>query len=597
MAPAQGRRRRFVGQDMIRNIRGFLHDLWALTRPYWVSEERWRALALLVVIIGMNLALVYVSVRINRYRNDFYNALQNKDYREFLHQLLVFVEVVTPAIVIAVYRQYLNSMLQIRWRRWLTQQFLGNWLAKQSYYRLQLTGGGTDNPDQRIADDLRLFVAQTLGLTLDFLSNAVSLVSFVGILWALSGTIVLPLGSLSIAIPGYMVWVALLYSAVGTWATHKIGRPLARLNFEQQRYEADFRFSLIRLRENAEGVALYGGEAPEAGVFRRRFGAVYDNWWAIMRRTKSLTWFTAAFGQLADLFPTVVAAPRYFSGAIQLGGLMQISSAFAYVQGSLSWFVDAYTDLASWKATVDRLTSFQAAIAAAERAGETGIIVGQAAGEQVALAGLAIDLPDGRPLLAPTDLGLRRGEAVLVTGPTGSGKSTLFRVLGGLWPFGRGRVDVPAGQRVLFLPQKPYLPLGTLRDAVSYPAPVGKLEDAAIQAALQACGLAHLVDRLDEDGNWSQRLSPGEQQRLAFARALLTRPDWLFLDEATSALDEATEAMLYRLVKERLPQATLVSIGHRSTLAAFHDRRLELQPAEAGGRLVDVPMAVAAVGS
>jgi putative ATP-binding cassette transporter len=597
MTPAQGWRRWSVGQDMIRNIRGFLRDLWALTRPYWVSEERWTALALLVVIIGMNLALVYVSVRINRYRNDFYNALQNKDYHEFLHQLLVFVEVVTPAIVISVYQTYLNSMLQIRWRRWLTERFLGGWLEKQSYYRLQLTGVGTDNPDQRIADDLRLFVAQTLGLTLDFISNVVSLASFVSILWALSGTIVLPVGGMSLAIPGYMVWVALLYSAVGTWVTHKIGRPLARLNFDQQRYEADFRFSLVRLRENAEGIALYGGEVPEAGLLRRRFGAVYDNWWAIMRRTKSLTWFTAAFAQIADIFPVIVAAPRYFSGAIELGGLMQTASAFGYVQGSLSWFISAYTDLASWKATVDRLTSFQAAIAAAERAGKTGITVGQAAGEQLALTRLAVDLPDGRPLLAPTDLGLRRGEAVLVTGPTGSGKSTLFRVLGGLWPFGRGRVDVPAQQRVLFLPQRPYLPLGTLRDAVSYPAPAGKLEDAAIQDALRACGLPHLVGRLDEEGNWSQRLSPGEQQRLAFARALLTQPDWLFLDEATSALDEMTEATLYRLIKERLPQATLVSIGHRSTLAAFHDRRLELQPGGAGGRLVEAPLTIATAAS
>jgi putative ATP-binding cassette transporter len=569
--------------------RDFFKDLWVLTRPYWFSEDRWPARGLLAVIVGMNLGLVYLNVVFNQWNNLFYNALQNKDFDAFLHQLLRFCWLAAIFIAIAVYRTYLRQMLQIRWRRWLTDRFLKDWLTNQAYYRLQLHGSATDNPDQRIADDLNSFVAQTLLISLDLLSNLVTLVSFLGILWTLSGSFAITLGGNSIEIPGYMVWVALVYSIVGTWIVHKIGRPLVRINFNQQRFEADFRYSLVRLRENAEGVALYGGEADEAKGLAGRFAAIIGNWREIMRFTKRLTWFTSGFGQIANVFPVVVAAPRYFAGTIQLGGLMQTASAFGQVQGAMSWFVDAYSTLAEWKATVDRLIGFTDAMARAQAQG-LGIERQMALRPAITVNEVEIRLPDDRLLIAPSSLSIEPGQSVLITGPSGSGKSTLFRVLGGLWPFGRGAVSMPAGAKLLFLPQKPYLPLGPLRDAVTYPglpAPVG---DEAIRDALTACRLGHLIGRLDESANWGQRLSPGEQQRLAIARALLQKPDWLFLDEAASALDEATETALYRLLKQQLPHTTMVSIAHRGALAGFHDRRFEIgQGGDGVGRLAEVP--------
>lgn len=570
---------------------GFLRDLWALTRPYWFSAERWSARGLLAVIVALNLGMVYVTVLFNQWNNDFYNALQNKNYDEFWHQLLRFCILATIFIVLAVYRIWLRQMLQIRWRRWLTNDFVGAWMANRNYYRLQLNEAATDNPDQRISEDVRLFVLQTLTICLDLLSNVVTLVSFLGILWGLSGTLTIPLGGTSFEIPGYMVWVALVYSVIGTWLTHKIGWKLARINFQQQRFEADFRFSLVRLRENAEGVALYNGEADEMMSLRERFASIFGNWWELMRYTKRLTWFTAGFGQIANVFPFVVAAPRYFSGAIELGGLMQTASAFGQVQGAMSWFVDSYATLAEWKATVDRLTGFRASLARAAANG-TGIARATAPQTDINLNDIEIRLPGDRPLLASTDLNLAPGISVLISGPSGSGKSTLFRVLAGLWPYGSGQVSIPAGAKLLFLPQRPYLPLGTLRDVVTYPMVSGRVDDDAVRRALEDCQLGPLTTRLDEHQNWAQTLSPGEQQRVAFARALLQRPDWLFLDEATAALDEKTEAHLYQLIQARLPATTIISIGHRPGLARFHGQHVTIVKDDIGGHLA--PAATAA---
>ena len=551
----------------------FLRDLWTLTRPYWFSEDRWAGRGLLAIIVAMNLGMVYLNVLFNEWYKLFYDALQKHDVAAFWHQFGRFGILAVMFIVVAVYQVYLRQMLQIRWRQWLTGRYLEGWMGGQTYYRMQLIGDGTDNPDQRISQDLALFVQQTLSLSLGFLSSVVTLVSFVGILWVISGPLTVPIGGTSITIPGYMVWAALIYAVGGTWLTHVIGRPLVRLNYDQQRYEADFRFGLARLRENTEGVALYGGEEREQGILRHHFGFVVKNWWGIMKRQKSLTWFTSFYGQLAVVFPFLVASPRYFSGAIQLGGLMQISSAFGQVQGALSWFVDAYTNLAEWKATVERLTGFEAAMANARtETRRAGIAREPAAAPAVELQNVALALPQGDTLLGGADIRLQPGESVLVTGPSGSGKSTLFRALAGIWPFGHGTIRIPKDARALFLPQKPYLPLGNLRTVVCYP---GEMQgDDAIRDALGTVGLAYLGHRLDEVQSWSMQLSPGEQQRLAVARALLYRPDWLFLDEATSAVDEAVEASLYRTLREKLPQTTLVSIGHRSTLAGFHDRHL-----------------------
>jgi putative ATP-binding cassette transporter len=568
-------------------LRELLQDTWTLIRPYWFSEDRWAGRGLLVLVIGLNLGIVYINVLLNQWNNAFYNALQDKNYTVFWDQLVRFTWLAALFIVAAVYQIYLNQMLQIRWRRWLTERYLGAWLADGAYYRMQLTAAETDNPDQRIAEDLRLFVGATLTLGIGGMRAVVTLVAFLGILWGLSGSITVPVGS-GWTIPGYMVWAALLYAIVGTWLTNLIGRPLVRLNFDQQRYEADFRFSLVRFRENAEGVALYRGEADELRNFRERFGEVVGNWWAIMRRQKRLTWFTAGYGQAAIIFPFVVAAPRYFRGEMPLGGLMQVASAFGQVQDSLSFIISAYTDIAQWRSVVQRLVGFERALARMRAdAASDGVRQRPGTGEALALDRVDLKLPGGRPLVEGATLDFRPGDSALISGPSGVGKSTLFRAIAGIWPFGTGEISLPRDGRVLFLPQKPYLPIGTLREVVSYPTPPGGIDDTALREALDAVGLSALTGRLGEHAHWALALSPGEQQRIAFARALVQKPAWLFLDEATSALDEESEVRLYTLLRARLPGVTVVSVGHRSTLRPFHARSLVVTPHGAGAATVE----------
>ncbi len=563
-------------------MRRALQDAWTLAAPYWRGDDRLRAWWLLAAVVGLNLSLVGMTVLLSYWNREFFNALQARDAEAFRDLLFTwrdtdsglmpgFVLVAALYIFVAVYQLYLRQALQIRWREWVTQRQLAAWLADRAYYRVALTNPGTDNPDQRIAEDVRLFVDDTLTLGLGLMRATLTLVSFVFVLWALSG----PLEVLGVSIPGYMVWVALLYAVLGTWLAHLIGRRLTRLNFNQQKVEADFRYALMRLRENAEGVALSGGEAGESAGLRRRFTALVQNWWALMVATKRLTFFTQGYGQVAVVFPIVVASPGYFAGRTQLGELTQTAGAFGQVQEALSWFVDNYARLTEWRATVTRLTSFTAALNEAAR-GAAGGVRTQRGGNALALHDVSLALPDGRALLAPTSMTIAQGERVLISGASGSGKSTLFRAMAGIWPFGTGRVSLPADARALFLPQRPYLPLGTLRDVLCYPATADQVDDTALRATLHDVGLAALEPRLDEEDAWAQRLSGGEQQRVAIARALLQRPDWLFLDEATASLDPDSEARLMTLLLERLPAAAIISIAHRPALAAFHARRLVL---------------------
>jgi putative ATP-binding cassette transporter len=586
----------------MRGLGPFLRDAWRLALPYFRSEERWQARALLAAIVVLNLTTVGLNVVLSFWNRAFYNSLQDKDWDSFLSLLLIyrrtpegimpgFCAVAALYVVVAIYRTYLNQWLLIRWRRWLTERFLGEWLGEHAYWRISLVadrsdGYGTDNPDQRIADDLNEFTGSTLSLGLGLLSSVVSLFSFVTILWGLSG----PLTLLGITIPGYMVWLALVYAALGTTFTHLVGRPLAALNFRQQRVEADFRFSLARLRENMEGVALLAGEAAERRALTGRFAAVMANWWQIMRRTKLLNAVTAGYSQISVIFPIIIAAPRYFAGEIPLGALTQTASAFGHVEGSLSWFVNAYASLAGWRATVERLAAFDRAIVTA-RAVTTGVRIEPAAANDYLLDDLKVALPGGQELLEVRDLSLVAGQSAMISGRSGLGKSTLFRAIAGIWPFGSGRVRRPAGTS-MFLPQRPYIPLGTLRNAVAYPSDAGALDDAALREALHAVGLGHLEARLDAEEPWTQRLSAGEQQRLALARALLAKPDWLFLDEATANLDADAEAELFALLKRRLPGSTLVLISHRPAMAAWVERRLVFGRSAAGpARLVEEPAA------
>jgi vitamin B12/bleomycin/antimicrobial peptide transport system ATP-binding/permease protein len=570
----------------MRQLSGFLGDFWTIARPYWVSEERWPARGLLALVVFLNLALVGMSVLLSYWNREFFNALQEKRADAFWQLLFWwqptesgpmpgFVFVAVLYILIAVYQLYLRQALQIRWRRWLTREYLQNWLADRAYYRIALTDPGTDNPDQRIAEDLRDFVDSTLALGLGLMRSVVTLISFILVLWGLSGSFTL----FGVEIPGYMVWVALIYSVLGTLFAHWIGRPLIRLNFNQQKVEADFRYALVRFRDNAEGIALHGGEADEQRGLAARFQSLIENWWAIMVATKRLTFFTAGFAQVAAVFPIVVASPAYFRGAIPLGGLTQTANAFGEVQGALSWVVDNYRELTSWRATVQRLVGFLAAIEAARAAARNGdgVQAQRQPGPDLRIEDVTLTLPDGRVLIEGASTRIAPGERVLVAGASGSGKSTLFRAIAGIWPFGRGRIAVPEGARVLFLPQRPYLPLGTLRRAVCYPLDATEVPEAAVQAALADAGLGHLAARLDAEESWDRRLSGGEQQRVALARALLVRPDWLFLDEATASLDPEGERAFYETLRAKLPGASIVSIAHRPAVAEHHARALRVR--------------------
>ncbi len=558
--------------------RNTIRNAWRLAKPYWGSEEKWSAWGLLLSVIALNLGNVYVSVRLNEWRNTFYNALQKLDGALFSQQLIVFCVLAVCYIVMAVYAFYFTQMLQIRWRRWLTERYLSAWLNDRAYYHLEV-GGGTDNPDQRISEDLNLFTSYVLTLTLGLLTSIVSLVSFIIILWGLSGPASIPLGRFgTLHVPGYLVWVALVYAGVGTWLTLKIGRPLVPLNFAQQKFEADFRFSLVRMRENSENIAFYGGEPVERQVFQDRFSNLFGNFWQIVKRQKCLTWFTAGYNQIAIIFPIVVVAPRFFAKEIGLGGLMQVVGAFGSVQDSLSFIIGSYTTIAAWQAVTERLSGFKDHLDAISRAKNwPQNIVVRREHTGVLVDGIDLMLPDGRSLLHDVTFEQARGESLLISGPSGAGKSTLLRAIAGLWPFGRGEISLGRGS-ILFVPQRSYLPLGTLSDALLYPRvqkqnpePKTRLENV-----LKIVGLEEFVNQLDTVQDWSQKLSPGEQQRIAFARILLIKPTLLFLDEATSALDEESEAKLYRLLRTETWRPTIVSVGHRATLRSFHDRILNI---------------------
>ena len=573
-------------------MRRTLPHAWTMISPYWSSEDRWAARGLLLGVVLLTLGMVYLTVLLNQWNNAFYSALQDKNIAAFRGQLFRVTWLITIFIFLAVYQVYLNQMLEIRWRRWLTDRYLRAWLADGAYYRMQLQATETDNPDQRIAEDVHLLAAHTLGLFTGGLRAIVTLVTFVAILWGLSGTLIVPVGGFSIPLPGYMVWVAVLYAIAGTWVTDWLGRPLVRLNFDRQRYEADFRFSLVRFRENTEGVALYRGEADEFRGFRERFEAVVRNWWGIMLRQKRMTYFTSGYGLGAWIVPSIVAAPRYFRGELGLGGLMQTSQAFQQVQDALSFFVQSYKEIAAWCAVVERLAGFERTLDRVRLQAASGVRRVEGRATHLTVEGVDLYRPDGQPLMANINLSLLRGDTVLLSGASGSGKSTLVRAIAGIWPFGRGEIRVARDARILFLPQRPYLPIGMLRDVVSYPMPARGVADGALREALEVVGLTELAGRLDEAAHWALQLSPGEQQRIAFARALVQKPEWLFLDEATSAVDEATEACLYRLVRERLAETTVFSIGHRATLRPFHARRLMVQLAgKSPASIVELPAA------
>lgn len=565
-----------------------LRRIGALAAPYFRSEEKWKARGLLAAIVALNLGTVYMLVLNNQWFGRFYDALQNKDQAVFWREIVFFCWIAAGYIAIAILKFYLTQLLQLRWRAWMTHSYLARWMADRTFYRLELArygqqdGQTPDNPDQRIQEDMQLFTDYTMTLSMGLLNAVVTLVSFIGILWTLSGVVSVPFLGSSYTVPGSMVWIALAYCAAGTVITHFIGRPLIGLNFQQQRYEADFRHHLMRVREYSEAIALDRGEQVEHGQLQLRFGSVLRNYLKLIGKQKNLVAFTASFGQASVIFAFIVQAPRFFSGAIQLGQLMQVNSAFGRVQDSLSWFVDNYDRVAVWRATADRLTSFEAAMRAHAGAASAVERAHSGGGEGLRADDLTVALPGGASLIQNAALMVKPGDSVLLQGPSGSGKSTLFRAFAGIWPFARGRVSMP--ENAMFIPQRPYVPDGRLRDALAYPQPASEYSDAQLKQALEDALLPDLAARLDDSDAWTQKLSGGEQQRLAIARVLLKKPAWLFADEATSALDAQAEETLYKRLAEgvRAAGGAMVSIAHRASAAAFHDKRWTLVPQPEG---------------
>ncbi len=546
-------------------------------------SERVVGWSLIIVLVVVNQLQVAINVRLSFFNRDFFNAIQEKNETAFWN-LLLFVFCFWAAIsVISVLLEYfLESLLKITWREWLTERYSANWLSRGGLYRMNLIGEGADNPDQRIAEDVRGFINLTYSYSISMLSTLSNLVSFSIILWMIPANFVIP--GTSVVVPGLPFWVALLYAVLGTWIAHKIGKPLVRLDYAQERYEADFRFSLARLREYAEQVALLRGEKAERQILGNRFSEIVQNYFAIVVRNMKLTTFTQSFFQASVVIPYIIVAPYYFTGQITLGVMTQTAGAFSRVEGALTFFISRYQSLASYKAVVDRLSSFGDAMKRAQSLGSEPphIKHGASKDRDLVLRDLKLNLPNGRQIVAADELVLAAGKSTLVTGPSGSGKSTLFRAIADIWPYGDGHIEAPRDARVMLLPQRPYVPTGSLRTAVTYPGVIGAYSDEQISSALKATKLGSFVDQLDTEDNWGQRLSGGEQQRLAIARALLDRPDWLFLDEATSALDEKLEGEIYRMLRQELPDVTIVSIGHRSTLIDLHDVRIDMQTRDDG---------------
>ena len=571
----------------MKRVGSFLGDWWSLVVPYFRSEDwRW-GIPLLFGAIALTFTGVGLEVLFNEWNRRFYDSLQNKNEAVFWQEIVVFSWLAALFIMNAVARGIVSPYLRLRWRRWLTNHYIAHWLEGRGYYRIELQRS-VDNVDQRIAEDLNYLGQYTMQLFLGFLSAVATLLSFIVILWQLSGPLHLGFIGLDVTVPGYMAVAALAYAVVGSFLANLVGRRLIPLNFLRQRYEANFRFSLVRVRENAEGIALYNGEADERKTLLGRFADVFSNGWQVLFTQVQLAFYQSGYAQAAIIFPFLVTAPRFFAGAITLGVMMQTASAFGQVQSALSFFVDNYTSLAELRAVMDRLKGLRAAVD--ERPPAAIDVEPESGRTDVATEGLTLALPTGQALLENLNLSLKPGVATLVSGESGSGKSTLFRALAGIWPFGQGKVHIPAGARVLFLPQKPYIPIGTLRDAVKYPDEHSAATDAEIVTALEAAQLGALTGRLDETAHWTNMLSGGEQQRLAIARAMIFKPDWLFMDEATASLDVPNEAAIYRELKARLPNMTLISIGHSPALRQWHERTIELQRKSGEvGKLVEKP--------
>lgn len=553
---------------------------WRLLRLYWQSGERFSAYLLLISVMLFTIILVGLDVALTTWYNYFYNALQDYDKQGTIDLLAIFCLIVAVIIVLSVYRYYMQQYLALRWRRWLTWQFLSQWLQHHRYYYLENFDEGTDNPDQRIQEDIGSLVQLSLALSIGIISSIVTIFAFVYVLWELSGVLVVPLGALgTYHLHGYLVWVSIIYASIGSILTFKIGRPLVSLNFEQQRREANFRFAAIDLRSHAEHVALYRGEKNQETLLRRLFAGVLENWYAIILRQKLLLWFTAGYNQAAVIIPLVVALPNYFNKVFKLGGLIQALSAFGKIQDALSFLVNAYTTIAEWRAVMQRLLTFLNHMYSLEESAlkQNHLFFASTPAPNIITEDVSIQTSQGIHLLNKVSETFVHGKHYVIKGPSGIGKSTFVRTIAGIWPYGTGHITLPQKKNILFLPQTAYMPLGTLREALLFPhSPLDYSDDQLIQW-LHDCDLSHLVDQLNTVAHWTERLSPGELQRIAFVRVLIQQPDWVFLDETTSSLDLPHEKQLYQLLKTKLLHCSIVSVGHRPSLDEYHDISIDLE--------------------
>ncbi|TMA31989.1 MAG: ABC transporter ATP-binding protein/permease [Deltaproteobacteria bacterium] len=555
-----------------------------LTRLYWASPDGRRGALLLALSVALELATVYGNFVLADAQRRIYDALQDRAAAAFFAGVALFAGIVLAFVLVSTYRIYVRQALEIRWRTWLTDHLLEDWISPHACSQMEAVRADADNPDQRIAEDVRNYVASALGLSLSLLAALATLVSFAGLLWRMSGDWPIQLGTAHFQIPGFMMWVAFAYAAIASWITHRVGRRLVPINYDRLRFEADFRFGLVRFRENAEAIGLAGGEDFEERSAISRFALIVGNWWELIRAQRNLTLLTTGIGQLNGAVPLLVAAPGYFLGVLTLGAVAQTGIAYGQVSGALAWFVNAYQEIAQWRASIERLLTFIDAMdAARERHGAAaGLCVERGDRDQLAIEDLEIALPDGKPLLEGGSASVSPGERVAVVGPTGAGQTTLFRALAGRWPFGRGQIAMPPPEHTMFVSPQPYLPIAPLRAALTYPAPETTFSDEKIREALQLVGLTNLAGELDTTDHWEKRLSGGEQQRLAIARVLLHEPQWLFLDDATASLDEEAERLMYALLAERLPRSAIVSIAHRPSVARYHTRRWTLVPHPGG---------------
>lgn len=565
---------RHTGHFDTRSVR----HLWSLTKIYWTSADVAKGGPLLALCVAMELGLVYANVKLAWANSGVFNAIQDKGWPEFVRAIEIFLGVALLVVVISTYRIYVRNILQIRWREHLTEHFVSSWIGPYAYGHRELHHNDTDNPDQRISEDIQSYVASALGLSLSLLSAVATLVSFAGMLWTLSGTWPLRIGEREFWIPGLMMWVAILYAVISMYLTHRVGRTLVGINFDRLRFEADFRYGLVRFRDHIEAVALARGQTVERRGAMARFHDVISNWWELIVKQRNLTLLTSGFGQANGIVPLLVAAPAFFAGHLTLGGVTQTGIAYGQVSGALSWFVDAYQEIAAWRASIERLGAFSDMLeeTRAEIEGPNVIRVEPTDDAVLRVVDLTLTQPRGPVLVSGLEASIASGERVAVLGPPGLVKTSLFRAIAGIWPFGSGRIEIPSTARALFVAQQPYLPIGTLREAVTYPAGAGTFSDAEIREVLELFDLHPLAARLDEREPWDQQLSGDEQQRLVFARALLHRPDWLVLDDATAGLNETMERRVYELLRARLPETTLVSITNRPELAQYHQREWDL---------------------